>query len=243
MSQQAGRLRIGTSGYQYPHWQGVFYPADLPRKRWFAYYAQHFDTVEINNTFYRLPSAQVVEAWREQAPEGFCYALKFSRYATHLKHLKEPQEPLQRFLARADRLGERLGPILVQLPPQWQVDAARLVGFLQAAPRRYRWAIEFRHPSWLCEEVYGILRAYGAALCIHDALADHPHQLTTDWVYWRCHGGSQGGDYADQALRAQATTIKQYVRDGLDVFVYFNNDIKGYAVQNAADLRRYAGDG
>jgi uncharacterized protein YecE (DUF72 family) len=144
--------------------------------------------VEINNTFYRLPQAHTFDAWRVQAPADFCYALKFSRYATHFKHLKEPHEPIKRFLERADQLGKCLGPILVQLPPRWHVDTERLVGFLQAAPRLHRWAVEVRDPRWLCDEVYGVLRAHGAALCIHDALADHPQVLTTDWVYWRFHG-------------------------------------------------------
>jgi uncharacterized protein YecE (DUF72 family) len=130
MSQKAGRLRIGASGYQYAHWKGTFYPPDLPKKDWFAYYAQRFDTVEINNTFYRLPQARTFDAWGDQAPEGFCYALKFSRYTTHLKRLKEPHDPIKRFLERASRLGEFIGPILVQLPPHWRVDTERLTTFL-----------------------------------------------------------------------------------------------------------------
>jgi uncharacterized protein YecE (DUF72 family) len=240
MSRKAGRLRIGASGYEYAHWRGAFYPPDLPKKRWFTYYAQRFDTVEINYTFYRLPPAHTFDAWRDQAPEGFSYALKFSRYATHLKHLKEPDELIKRFLERASRLGEVLGPILVQLPPHWHADTERLTTFLQAAPRGYRWAVEFRDPDWFCDEVFDILRAHGAALCIHDLLANHPQHLTTDWGYWRFHGRSYGGTYAQEALQAQARTLKQYLNDGLDVFVYFNNDAQGYAVQNAADLRRYA---
>ena len=253
MSPKAGRLRVGTSGYQYAHWKGAFYPPELPKKNWFAYYAHRFNTfayyahrfntVEINNTFYRLPAAHSFDAWRGQAPEGFCYALKFSRYATHLKHLKEPHEPIKRFLERASQLGRFIGPILVQLPPHWRVDPERLNTFLQAAPRYYRWAVELRDPRWLCNEVYGILRAYGAALCIHDLLDNHPQQLTADWGYWRFHGVSHGGNYPRQTLMTHAGALKQYVRDGLDVFVYFNNDAHGYAVQNAADLRRYASGG
>lgn len=151
-------------------------------------------------------------------------------------HLKEPHEPIKRSLARASRLGEFLGPILVQLPPHWRIDTARLTAFLQAAPRHYRWAAEFRHPSWPCDEVYDILRAHGAALCIHDLLANHPQQLTTEWGYWRFHGISHGGHYPLQTLIAQARSLKHYVNDGLDVFVYFNNDAQGYAVRNAIDL-------
>jgi uncharacterized protein YecE (DUF72 family) len=239
MSGKQGTVRIGTSGYQYDHWQGVFYPTDLPKKQWFAYYAKHFDTVEINSTFYRLPPPETFDAWREQAPTGFCYALKFSRYSTHLKHLKDPHEPLVRFIERADRLHQCLGPILVQLPPHWNVDPERLRGFLQVAPRDYRWAIELRDPRWLCDAVYAILRAHNAALCLHDMIEDHPRLRTADWVYLRFHGVHYGGSYTHQALTAQARYIQQYLAAGLDVFAYFNNDAQGYAVQNAADLRRY----
>jgi uncharacterized protein YecE (DUF72 family) len=239
MSAKRGQLRIGTSGYHYEHWQEVFYPRDLPKKQWFAYYARHFDTVEINNTFYHLPQAQSFDVWREQAPPGFCYALKFSRYGSHLKRLQEPHATIARFLDRARRLRQYLGPILVQLPPHWTPDPARLASFLQAAPRGYRWAIEFRDPRWLCDEVYAILRRSAAALCIHDLIADHPRYVTTHWTYLRFHGRSDGGSYTREALTAYALQIDQYLVDGLDVFVYFNNDAYGYAVQNAADLRRY----
>jgi len=212
----------------------------MPKKDWFAYYACHFDTVEINNTFYRLPPAQRFDVWREQAPQDFCYALKFSRYGSHLKRLKEPHALLERFLERASRLGEHLGPILVQLPPNWKLDADRLAGFLEAAPRHYRWAIELRDPRWLCDEVYAILQRAAAALCIHDLITDHPRHLIADWVYLRFHGVRYGGSYPRQALTAQASQIEQYLAEGLDVFAYFNNDAHGHAVQNAADLRRYA---
>ncbi|HEY7494608.1 MAG TPA: DUF72 domain-containing protein [Candidatus Tectomicrobia bacterium] len=239
MSAKQGKLRIGTSGYQYDHWKGVFYPGDIPKSRWFAYYARHFESVEINNTFYRLPAAQTFDTWREQAPRGFCYALKFSRYGSHLKHLREPHESIRTFLDRASRLTKFLGPVLVQLPPHWKPDTGRLAGFLQAAPRNYRWAIELRDPRWLCAEVYAILRRYATALCIHDLITDHPRHITTDWVYLRFHGTNYGGSYTGQALTVQARQIAQYLADGLDVFAYFNNDAHGYAVHNAADLRRY----
>jgi uncharacterized protein YecE (DUF72 family) len=239
MSLKQGTLRIGTSGYQYDHWKGVFYPEDLPKRSWFAYYAAHFDTVEINNTFYRLPQGHIFTAWRKQTPPGFCYALKFSRYASHLKHLKDPHEPIARFLDRATRLQEFLGPILVQLPPHWNVDVNRLTDFLKAAPSTARWAIEFRDPSWLCEEIYTILRRYNAALCIHDLIPGHPHHMTADWVYLRFHGVSHDGNYPPQALAAVASEIAQYLADGLAVFAYFNNDAHGYAVQNALALRHH----
>jgi uncharacterized protein YecE (DUF72 family) len=141
MANAKGQLRIGTSGYQYDHWRKSFYPEELSKKHWFAHYAQHFDTVEINNTFYRLPSAKAFDAWRKQAPPEFCYVLKFSRYGSHLKRLKEPRATIQRVFQVARRLKKFLGPVLVQLPPNWSVNPDRLQEFLKAAPRSLRWRL------------------------------------------------------------------------------------------------------
>ncbi len=237
----SARVYVGTSGYQYDHWTGVFYPKDLSKKHWFAYYAEHFDTVEINNTFYRLPDASVFDSWYEETPRGFCYALKFSRYGTHIKRLKDPEEPVQRFVERAVRLKGHLGPVLVQLPPRWNKNPERLAAFLDVLPRKYRWTVEFRDPSWLCEEVFRLLEAHGVALCIHDMIADHPRRITTDWTYLRFHGDHYTGCYSPQFLTAQARRIGEHLAEGLDVYAYFNNDDRGYAVRNAADLRRYLG--
>jgi len=239
MANAKGQFRVGTSGYQYDHWKRLFYPKELSKKHWFAHYAQHFDTVEINNTFYRLPSAQAFDAWRQQAPPEFCYVLKFSRYGSHLKRLKDPRATIQRFLQVARRLKKFLGPILVQLPPNWNVDTDRLQEFLKAAPRSRRWAFEFRDPSWLCEEVFAILQKYNAALCIHDMIADHPRRITADWVYLRFHGNHYSSSYSHQILKAQARWIKQRLGDGQDVFAYFNKDAQGYAVDNAIQLKQY----
>jgi uncharacterized protein YecE (DUF72 family) len=232
-------FRVGTSGYQYDHWRGRFYPPDLPKKDWFLHYAKHFDTVEINNTFYGLPAAETFGSWRRQAPEGFCYTLKFSRYGSHVKRLKEPRATIKVFLQRARRLRRCLGPILVQLPPNWNVNTDRLESFLKAAPRSVRWACEFRDPSWLCEEVFTILQRYNAALCIHDMIENHPRRITADWVYLRFHGDRCSGSYTSQAQKKQARWIKQQLGDGRDVFAYFNNDAEGYAVRNALELKRY----
>ncbi|MGH7845467.1 MAG: DUF72 domain-containing protein [Candidatus Binatia bacterium] len=229
-------LRIGTSGYQYDHWKGIFYPHELPKKSWFGYYADHFDTVEINNTFYRLPEARAFDTWRRQAPKGFCYALKLSRYGTHLKRLKDPKRWITNFTGRAKKLRETLGPILVQLPPNWDVNFDRLEIFLKAAPSHYRWAFEFRDPRWLRAEIYGILKSHKAALCIHDMIEKHPREITAKWVYLRFHGIRYGGNYTHQFLKEQALQIKTYLDRGLDVFAYFNNDRDGYALQNAAEL-------
>jgi len=238
---RAGRTecRIGTSGYQYDHWRGVLYDKDLAKKDWFSRYAEVFDTVEINNTFYSLPRAGTFDAWRDRAPEGFLYVLKFSRYGSHLKRLKEPGDTIGRFLERASRLESLLGPILVQLPPNWRADPDRLEAFLDAAPRENRWAVEFRDRDWLRKEIFDILRSHGAALCIHDMIDDHPEEITADWVYLRFHGENYGGSYSRQFLSARAEQINGWLEKRLDVYAFFNNDAQGYAVENARDLRRY----
>ncbi len=236
---RAGRLRIGTSGYHYEHWRGRFYPADLPQRDWFAWYAHAFDTLEINNTFYRLPEAATFTSWRRRAPERFEYAVKMSRFATHLKKLADPAEPLRRFLGRARRLRGHLGPILVQLPPRWRPELERLAAFLAAAGRRERWAVEVRDARWLGEPLLEVLRAAGAALVIHDLLEDHPRAVTADFVYLRFHGDRARGVYPRQALAAWARRVSEWLEQGLDVYVYFNNDHEAHAIHDALDLRRY----
>ena len=239
MKPNPGTLRIGTSGFHYSHWKGVFYPDSVPKAKWFLHYAQHFDTVEINNTFYHLPSAAAFDLWKKQAPLGFVYALKFNRYGSHWMRLKKPRQTIGNFLAVAERLGKFLGPILVQLPPHWRVDARRLENFLAAAPRALRWTVEFRDPSWLCGEVYAVLERHGAGLCVHDMIKDHPRVITSPWTYVRYHGQRYAESYSAQKLAAEAKWIKRMLASGRDVYVYFNNDAQGYAVKNAADLRRF----
>jgi uncharacterized protein YecE (DUF72 family) len=239
LASDEGELRIGTSGFQYRHWRGEFYPRDLPSRHWFGHYTGQFDTVEINNTFYSLPEPESFDAWRAVAPPGFRFSLKYSRYATHLKHLKDPREPLERFLERAERLHSRLGPILVQLPPHWGADPGRLDEFLRLVPRRRRVAVELRDPDWLRPEVLDLLRRHRAALVIHDMIEGHPVELTTDWTYLRFHGRHYGGGYSPQALSGQAGRIRRWLDDGHDVYAYFNNDRGGHAPRNAADLRRF----
>lgn len=238
MSRQA-KVWIGTSGYQYDHWEGPFYPEALPRRERFAHYARHFDTVEINNTFYRLPDPATFDDWRQAAPEAFCYALKFSRYGSHLKCLKEPRETIRQFLDRAERLGRGLGPILVQLKPHWSRNLARLKRFLEAIPAGQRWAFEFRDESWLHPQTLELLRTHQAALCVHDMIPDHPRAVTSDWIYLRFHGEHYAGSYTHQFLTAEARRIAEDVAQGREVYAYFNNDADGHAVQNASDLRRY----
>jgi uncharacterized protein YecE (DUF72 family) len=235
----SGRLFIGTSGYQYQHWKGRFYPPELPTKRWIEHYMRHFDTLELNRTYYKLPSPETVDAWRVRAPRGFTYAVKYSHFATHRKKLKDPEEPIERFTNLVCRLQETLGPILVQLPPRFHANAGRLAEFLQAVPKQYRWAIEFRDPTWLNEAIFSLLEKCGVALCIHDMVKDHPRRVTATFTYLRYHGQGYGGRYSAQSLSAEARRIRRSLRHGVDVYAYFNNDREGHAVNNALTLRCY----
>ncbi len=236
----AERLYVGTSGWTYRHWRGVFYPPDLPTARWFDYYAQRFSTVEVNNTFYRLPEAGTFDAWREQAPAGFLYAVKASRYITHLKKLKDAGDPLTRFVERARRLRGRLGPLLYQLPPNWHRDLERLEAFLRLLPGGLLHVFEFRHPSWYAEETFALLDRYGAGFCIMDLPGvESPLRVTGRLAYLRFHGPQRPyeGSYSEAELRLWAGRIGEYLATGRPAFVYFNNDAHGYAVQDALRLR------
>ncbi len=239
MIRHAPRILIGTSGYQYDHWQGIFYPETLKKADWLAFYCDHFTTVEINNTFYNLPKSETFKHWREKVPNGFCFAVKFSRYGTHMKKLKDPKEFLGNFLDAASMLQDKLGPILVQLPPHWTANAARLDEFLEEAPANFRFTVEFRDPSWFVDSVYDVLKKHGAALCVHDMIEDHPDKVTADWVYYRFHGKNYAGDYSYQKLSAVADMLVAHFRAGRDVYSYFNNDLAGHAIHNALDLKRY----
>ena len=232
-------IRIGTSGWVYPHWREIFYPAKLRQKNWFSYYAEYFDTVEINNTFYRLPTDTAFAKWRSQAPPGFLYAVKASRFLTHMKKLKDPEQPLQTFMEHAALLGATLGPILYQLPPCWHVNLPRLESFLALLPGQYQHVIEFRDPSWLIDEVFQLMERYHVSHCIHDmAPLQVDFRVTASPVYLRLHGGpDHGGDYSVAELETLAERIDDWHSQGLDVFVYFNNDNNCYAIRNAQELK------
>lgn len=242
MPSAAGRLRIGCSGWVYKDWRGVVYPEKLPQRLWFQHYATLFDTVEINNTFYRLPTVEKVEGWAAQAPPGFEYALKLGQFGSHRMKLRDAVTWLPNHLDRVERLGRSLGPTLVQLPPRWKRNVDRLDEFLTAAPKHLRWAVELRDPTWLHDDVFEALRRHGAALCVHDLLEDHPWVFTTDWTYVRFHGPNAlqekyYGLYGRDRLRACATRLAPLLADGCDVYAYFNNDWHGYAVDDAITLR------
>lgn len=225
---------VGTSGWQYADWRGVLYPQGLPQRSWLEHYAGSFDTVENNNAFYRLPSRDVFEGWRAHTPEGFVMAVKASRFLTHVKRLKDPAEPVDRLVNAATGLGDKLGPILLQLPPTLKVDVARLTGCLSRFPAGVRVAVEPRHESWWTAEVRDVLARHGAALCWADRLGKPltPLWRTADWAYVRFHEGAARPwpHYGDQALRAWLRRLGE----GADAYVYFNNDPGGAAVRNAA---------
>lgn len=237
MNAAKGQLYVGTSGYQYDHWRGVFYPEKLPKREWFAHYASTFDTVEINNTFYRLPAESVFEEWESAAPNGFTYALKYSRFGSHRKKLKDPRQHVPNMVQRARKLKKKLGPILVQLPPHWNANIDRLDEFLKALPRNIRWAFEFRDESWLNDAVFAQLKKKKCALCIHDAIRNHPLTTTTDWTYIRFHGNGYAGNYSNTELRRWSHWIADRLSDSMDAYAYFNNDAKGYAINNALTLQ------
>lgn len=247
----AARLLVGTSGYVYPHWRGRFYPADLPQRRWLPFYASRFETVELNNPFYRLPEARTFRAWREAVPPGFVFAVKASRYLTHIRKLRAPAAPLRLLLGRARALGPALGPVLFQLPPGWGVDLERLDRFLLALGRqrlvpRLRAVLEVRHPGWAGPEVFERLSRAGVALCLAD-WRDLPLSapVTAGFVYVRRHGAGRlyGGAYPEAALREDAGRIRAWLREGRDVYVYFNNDEEGHAVRDARRLRDLVAEG
>jgi uncharacterized protein YecE (DUF72 family) len=235
-----GQVRIGTSGWHYQHWVGPFYPEGMKPREWLKHYMQHFDTVEINSTFYHLQPKKTFIGWREAAPPGFVYAPKGSRYLSHVRKLTDPQEPLQRFLDAAGELGPTLGPVLWQFPPRWGRDLERLGQFLALLPAGWRFAFEFRDPSWFHRDTYELLRSGGHALCIYEMGGDEsPEEITGDWTYLRFHGPREryGSDYPPEALQRWAGRIAGWRDRGLDVFAYFNNDARGYAVANARMLR------
>ena len=236
---------MGTSGWHYAHWRGPFYPEDLRPEEMLGFYAERFRTVEINSSFYRPPSRKTFRMWREQTPKQFTFAVKASRYITHMKRLKEPKAALGKFFRQTEGLGEKLGPILFQLPPRWRRNAGRLENFLEMLPSGRRYAFEFRDPTWFDEEIYALLRRHGAAFCAYDlAGRQSPLELTADFAYLRLHGPS-AQKYAGRYARAQLWRWAKLCEGWLDgearqVFVYFDNDQAGFAPLNAMQLSEMA---
>lgn len=236
----AGTVRIGTSGWHYIHWKGPFYPASMPNTQFLRFYAEHYTTVELNNPFYRTPSEKTFAAWRENTPSGFLFAVKANRRFTHIKKLKDPQPDLDQFMQRVDALGDKLGPVLFQLPPRWRLNLERLAEFLDALPKRHRYTIEFRDPTWHTAEVYALLKRHAVAFCIYEL--NHflsPLEVTADFSYIRLHGpgGPYQGQYDDGSLSEWARRIAAWCDEGIDTYCYFDNDQAAYATQDARRLR------
>jgi uncharacterized protein YecE (DUF72 family) len=237
----AGAIHIGTSGWHYKHWAGPFYPPKLAASRYLDFYQDRFAAAEINGSFYRMPSLKTLAAWRDAVPAEFRFAAKASRFITHAKKLSLPVSLYDRFFDGIGTLEPKLGPILFQLPPRWRFNRERLEAFLKALPRRYRYAFEFREPSWLNDEAYALLEKHRAALCLyHIAGFESPIEVTADFVYVRLHGpgGKYQGTYDDAALRRWARHIRAWSRGGKAVWCFFDNDDRGYAPKDALRLRR-----
>jgi len=237
-------IHIGCSGWVYKHWRGILYPEGLPQTRWFARYAEDFDTVEINNSFYRLPSGDTFQKWRDQAPPGFCYAVKANRFLTQAKKLKECEEPLDRMMSAVRRLGDRLGPMLYQLPPSLKINLARLRDFLEIVPKDVRNVFEFREKSWYVRDTYDLLDQYGASFCVHDMPGSTSERVAVGPIaYVRFHGGEgkYWGRYSDEGLLSWTDWIVDQARQGRSVWCYFNNDIHGHAIHDAHTLKSMVG--
>jgi uncharacterized protein YecE (DUF72 family) len=236
-------LHVGTSGWQYRDWRGSFYPPGLAQRDWLRHFAERFATVELNNSFYRLPERANFERWRDQTPEDFVVAVKMSRFLTHLKRLREPEEPVRRFLERARGLGPRLGPVLLQLPPQLEAEFERLAGVLRCFPKDVRVAVEPRHDSWYEDRLRSVLEERGAALCLADSPRRRmPHWRTADWGFVRFHEGRATPHpcYGERALAGWAERIADLWPASADVFCYFNNDGRACAVRDAVTFARLA---
>ncbi len=235
-------IHIGTSGWHYGHWRGPFYPRDMPPENFLAHYQSFFHTVEINSSFYRLPLEKTLLHWRESMAKDFIFSAKASRFITHMKRLLDPEKTLPPFFDRMKNLGEKLGPVLFQLPPSLKLDLDRLTIFLKKLPPEYGYSFEFRNPEWFTDRVYQVLAEYGAAFCIYHLNGRlSPVIITADFVYLRLHGpdGPYQGQYNARDLSDWAEKFKAWARDGKEIYCYFDNDQAGYAAQDALKLQKF----
>lgn len=233
---------IGTSGWHYVHWRDRFYPAKLPKAKWLEFYASNFNTVELNNSFYRLPTEAAFTTWRDSSPSDFVYAVKVSRFITHIKRLKNTGDAVEKFINRARILGEKLGPLLYQLPPNMHRNDEVLESFISSLPDGVRHVVEFRHQSWLDEEVFQILRRYNTGFCVFDMPSiSCPLIATADFAYIRFHGSSAlySSCYSDEELTGWGNRLADLASKLKVVYVYFNNDVEAFAIRNAVTLRNY----
>ena len=240
----SAKYYVGCSGWHYEHWRGLYYPRELPRTRWLSFYARQFATVELNNSFYRLPSEKAFNSWRESTPQGFMFAVKASRFITHVKRLKDLGSAVETFVSGARLLGEKLGPLLYQLPPSLKRDDGLLRDFLSSLPPGYRHVMEVRHESWVDDAVFDILREHNVGLCVFDMPASGcPLVATADFVYVRFHGsqGLYSSCYSEEELAQWARRIAGLGQDIKACYIYFNNDAQAFAVKNALTLRDFLG--
>jgi uncharacterized protein YecE (DUF72 family) len=241
-----GKIHIGTSGWHYAHWKGPFYPADMRPEDFLEFYVRRFHTVEINNSFYRLPDKKTFLDWSRSVPGNFIFSVKASRYITHMKKLKDPEQPVARFMENVAALRDKLGPVLFQLPPNWNVNTERLRSFLEALPGDQRYAFEFRDTSWFDQDVYDLLAGSGAAFCIYELEGSiSPKKVTAGFVYVRLHGpgGKYRGQYDARTLSGWAGAFSVWASKGKDVYCYFDNDEAGYAAQDAMKLQEMVTEG
>ncbi len=244
MIKKEKKIRIGTSGWHYTHWKGSFYPQKLNPKDFLKYYAEHLNTVEINNSFYNLPEVKTLQMWRDMVPQNFLFTVKASRYITHMKKLKDPRDSVEKFLKRVEVLGNKLGPLLFQLPPKWHLNLGRFESFLNFLPDRFRYTFEFRDPSWFHEDLYEIMKQHRVAFCIyHLAGLISPEAVTADFIYVRLHGPGDAyqGRYETEALSRWADAFATWKNQGKEIYCYLDNDEAGYAAQDAMRLREMIG--
>ncbi len=235
---------VGCSGWHYEHWRGLHYPEELPRSKWLSFYARQFNTVELNNSFYRLPSEKAFTTWRESTPDNFVFAVKASRFITHIKRLRDAGSAVEEFLSRADLLGRKLGTLLYQLPPSMKRNDEVLQGFLSSLPQKHQHVVEFRHESWIDEAVFDVLRRHNVGLCVFDMPGfSCPVVATSDFAYVRFHGSEAlySSCYSDEELSRWAERIAGLGQNVSASYIYFNNDAMAFAVENATTLRNLLG--
>lgn len=240
MARSFSTIYIGTSGWSYNHWRGPFYPEDLRSEQWLQYYAEHFKSAEINNSFYHLPEKKTLKHWHDTVPEDFVFSAKASRYMTHMKKLKDAHDSINTFVERISILGDKLGPILFQLPPHWRFNGERLAAFLNTLSTEFRYTFEFRDPDWLNSETYDLLSEHQVAFCIYELNGFlSPKKVTADFVYIRLHGpnGPYQGSYDNRALAGWTGALSTWAGQGKQIYCYFDNDESGYAAQNALSLQ------
>lgn len=234
-------IHIGTSGWNYDHWSGPFYPEDLSGDDWLEHYQGQFNTIEVNNTFYNLPEPETLANWKDRVPDDFVFAAKANRYITHMKKLKEPKESLENMLNVFEALGDKLKPVLFQLPPNWNFNEERLRNFINLLPDDLTSTFEFRDKSWINETTFSILEENNIAFCIYDLAGyESPVKVTADFVYVRLHGPSENkyqGKYNEDQLLQWADRLNEWKDEDKDVYLYFDNDEQGFAPQNALELK------